>query len=78
MRNSEYESPLKPYIIERKPEVLISQQQSQLKRAISNSDFGSLPRSGGASSNNHSMMSNISNHDMMIAIKQLPYSRPVA
>lgn len=72
LKHLEVESPLKPFIVERKPEALIGQQQSLIKRAISNSELAHSV--GGPSmnnSNNNSVMSNTSNADLAAAIKKL-------
>lgn len=78
LKKQDYDSPLKKFIVERKPEALISQQQSQLKRAISNSDMArSLGGLSGNSSINGSIASNISNADLSSTIKSLAMSKHV-
>lgn len=48
MRRLEVPSPLKPHVIERKPEVLISQVNTMQKRTISSIDVSSIPKSTGS------------------------------
>jgi serine/threonine protein kinase len=69
MRRHELESPLKPHVVERKPEVLISQVNSIQKRTISSIDVSSIPRSTG--SNDLSFVSNTSESDVRTAINKL-------
>jgi serine/threonine protein kinase len=69
MRKHEVESPLKPHVVERRPEVLISQINSIQKRTISSIDVSSIPRSTG--SNDLSFVSNTSESDIRTAINKL-------
>lgn len=69
----EITSPLKEYVVERKPETMINKPQSALKRAISNQEFMSIH--SGRSSLGGSIVSQTSNSDLAAAIAKISLSQ---